>query len=53
MPVHTPEFCLPAGPSTYADIMSQSPASTDVAYHIIYNHIAINMNHECMNMSDT
>ena len=31
--------------STQADIMSRGPASTDIAYHI-----AINMNHECMNM---
>ena len=51
-PNHAPEFCLPAGSSTQADIISRSPASTDVACHIIYNHITINMYYECTNMSD-
>ena len=35
IPIHASELCLPAKPSTQADIMSQGPASIDIAYHTI------------------
>ena len=35
-PNHALEWCLPAEPSTQADIMSRGPTSTDIAYHTTY-----------------